>query len=101
MYFRIYLCVSYLPKLLEQLSPEANVTALKTMIINPLKELIEDMDKFQQLVEQTIDLDAAEKGDFMVNPGFADDLKGNNLEFSAFFKVTYKIFSNKIFLIEL
>lgn len=80
MYFRIYLCVSYLPKLVEQLSTEASVTALKTMIIDPLKELIEDMDKFQQLVEQTIDLDAAEKGDFMVNPGFADDFKGN-LEF--------------------
>lgn len=71
------MCVSYLPKLLEQLLPEANVTALKAMIIDPLKELIEDMDKFQQLVEQTIDLDAAEKGDFMVNPGFADDFKGN------------------------
>ncbi|XP_050447674.1 DNA mismatch repair protein Msh2 isoform X2 [Cataglyphis hispanica] len=73
--YKIYLCVSYLPKLLEQLSTEASVTALKTMIIDPLKELIEDMDKFQQLVEQTIDLDAAEKGDFMVNPGFADDFK--------------------------
>ncbi|KAL6266463.1 hypothetical protein P5V15_003311 [Pogonomyrmex californicus] len=73
--YKIYLCVSYLPKLLEQLSPEENVTALKTMIIDPLKELIEDMNKFQQLVEQTIDLDAAEKGDFMVNPGFADDFK--------------------------
>lgn len=73
--YKIYLCVSYLPKLLEQLSSEGNVTALKVMIMDPLKELIEDMDKFQQLVEQTIDLDAAEKGDFMVNPGFADDLK--------------------------
>jgi len=55
------------------------VPALKAMITDPLKELIEDMDKFQQLVEQTIDLDAAEKGDFMVNPGFADDLKSKNL----------------------
>ncbi|XP_011169227.2 DNA mismatch repair protein Msh2 isoform X2 [Solenopsis invicta] len=73
--YKIYLCVSYLPKLLEQLSQEENVTALKTMIIDPLKELVNDMDKFQQLVEQTIDLDAAEKGEFMVNPGFADDLK--------------------------
>lgn len=80
-YFRIYLCVSYLPKLLEQLLLEKNVTALNTMIIDPLKELIEDMDKFQQLIEQTIDLDAAEKGDFMVNPGFADDLKSNNFKF--------------------
>lgn len=75
---RIYLCISYLPKLLEQLLPEANVTALKAMIIDPLRELVEDMDKFQQLVEQTIDLDAAEKGDFMVNPGFADDFKSDN-----------------------
>ncbi|XP_018354792.1 PREDICTED: DNA mismatch repair protein Msh2 [Trachymyrmex septentrionalis] len=73
--YKIYLCVSYLPKLLEQLLLEKNVTALNTMIIEPLKELIEDMDKFQQLIEQTIDLDAAEKGDFMVNPRFADDLK--------------------------
>lgn len=69
--------MSYLPKLLEQLRPEANVTALQAMVVDPLRELIEDMDKFQQLVEQTIDLDAAEKGDFMVNPGFADDFKGN------------------------
>jgi len=78
--FRIYLCISHLPKLLEQLLPEASVKALKVMIIDPLKELVEDMDKFQQLVEQTIDLDAAEKGDFMVNPGFADDFKSNKLE---------------------
>ncbi|XP_012537376.1 DNA mismatch repair protein Msh2 [Monomorium pharaonis] len=72
--YKIYLCVSYLPKLMEQLSQE-HVIALKTMIIDPLKELIDDMDKFQQLVEQTVDLDAAEKGEFMVNPRFADDLK--------------------------
>lgn len=83
MHFRIYLCVSYLPKLLEQLVPEINVTALNALIMEPLKELIEDMDKFQQLIEQTIDLDAAGKGDFMVNPGFADDFKGN-LEFLLF-----------------
>lgn len=49
--------------------------ALRAVIIDPLTELVEDMEKFQQLVEQTIDLDAAEKGDFMVNPGFADDFK--------------------------
>lgn len=60
------------------------MVALKAMIIDPLKELIADMDKFQQLVEQTIDLDAAEKGDFMVNPGFADDFKGNIISISNF-----------------
>lgn len=79
--YRIYHCVAHLPKLLEQLSLEVNVVALKTMIIDPLKELIEDMDKFQQLVEQMIDLDAAEKGDFMVNPSYLDDFKGYNINF--------------------
>lgn len=69
-----------MPKLLEQLAPEENLAALKALIIDPLKELIEDMDKFQQLVEQTIDLDAAEKGDFMVNPGFSEDFKGDGLQ---------------------
>lgn len=76
---------------MEQLSPEENVTALKTMIIEPLKELMEDMDKFQQLVEQTIDLEAAEKGDFMVNPGFSDDFKSNNLKFYLIIKNIYRI----------
>ncbi|XP_017799020.1 PREDICTED: DNA mismatch repair protein Msh2-like [Habropoda laboriosa] len=33
------------------------------------------MDKFQQMVEQTIDLDAAERGDFLVQPEFDDTLK--------------------------
>lgn len=75
---------------MEQLSLEGNVMALKTMIIDPLKELIEDMDKFQQLVEQTIDLEAAEKGDFMVNPGFADDFKSNDLKFYLIINVSLK-----------
>lgn len=83
-----------MPKLLEQLSFEANVTALKAMIIDPLKELIEDMDKFQQLVEQTIDLDAAEKGDFMINPGFSDDFKGNKFDTSCVYFVFILFFFN-------
>lgn len=70
--------VSHLPRLIQQLSDASDKTALKELIINPLKELVNDMDKFQQMIEQTIDLDAAEKGDFLVRPDFDDELKGIN-----------------------
>ncbi|XP_012276935.1 DNA mismatch repair protein Msh2 [Orussus abietinus] len=72
--YKIYLCISHLPVLLEQLSTDQSA-ALKAMISDPLKELITDMDKFQQMIEQTMDLDAAGKGDFMVRPDFDDELK--------------------------
>ena len=74
--FRIYMCGNHLPRILEQLSNATDVAAMKAMIIDPLKEYIEDLDKFQQMVEQTIDLEAADKGDFMVKPDFDDELKG-------------------------
>ncbi|KAG7201856.1 hypothetical protein KM043_004574 [Ampulex compressa] len=73
--YKIYMCVSHLSALLEQLTSATNVTAARTMFSDPLKELIQDMDKYQQMVEQTIDLEAAEKGDFMVQAAFDDELK--------------------------
>nr|XP_050846789.1 DNA mismatch repair protein Msh2 isoform X1 [Vespula vulgaris] len=73
--YKIYTSVSHLPRLIQQLSDASDITALKELIINPLKELVNDMDKFQQMIEQTIDLDAAEKGDFLVRPDFDDELK--------------------------
>ncbi|XP_033210960.1 DNA mismatch repair protein Msh2 [Belonocnema kinseyi] len=73
--YKIWLCGNNLPQMLEKLSNASNVAAMKAMIIDPLEELIRDLDKFQQMVEQTIDLEAAERGDFMVRPDFDDELK--------------------------
>lgn len=81
--------MSHLPILLEQFL-KINIIALKTMFTDPLSEFIKDMDKFQQMVEQTIDLDSAEKGDFLVRPEFDDELKG-----------TYKNLSKNIYYIYL
>ncbi|XP_046629416.1 DNA mismatch repair protein Msh2 isoform X1 [Neodiprion virginianus] len=82
---RIYFCVSHLPVLTEQLCNAKYGAAMKAMIVDPLRELISDMDKYQQMIEQTIDLEAAEKGDYMVKPEFNNDLqelklKMNDLE---------------------
>lgn len=86
--FRIYMCMSHLPILVEQIS-NINTIALKTMFTDPLSEFIKDMDKYQQMVEQTIDLDAAERGDFLVRPEFDNELKGNYTsgmqQFNSFF----------------
>lgn len=78
---RIYVCGNHIPKILENLSAATEIAALKALIIDPLKEFVEDLDKFQQMVEQTIDLEAADKGDFMVKADFDDDLKGIILYF--------------------
>ncbi|XP_012264178.2 DNA mismatch repair protein Msh2 [Athalia rosae] len=72
---RIHSCVSVLPVLAERLSNSQCGAAMTAMIIDPLRELASDMDKYQQMVEQTIDLDAAEKGDYMVKPEFDKELQ--------------------------
>lgn len=55
----------------------ANSVALNSLVADPLKDLIEDMDKFQQMIEQTLDLDAADRGEFIVKSEFSDALKGD------------------------
>lgn len=70
----------HMPALLEKLNSSTNVPAMKAMFLDPLKEHIEEMDKFQQMVEQTIDLDAADQGDFFVKPAFDEELKGTQVD---------------------
>ncbi|NP_001154964.1 mutS homolog 2 [Nasonia vitripennis] len=73
--YKIYQCMTNLPGLIEKLNSVSDNAAVKTMLLDPLKEYLEEMDKFQQMAEQTIDLDAADKGDFLVKPEFDDELK--------------------------
>ncbi|XP_043252756.1 DNA mismatch repair protein Msh2 [Colletes gigas] len=72
--YKIYTCVLHLPRLVKQLS-DMNTVALRTMFTDPLIEHLKDMDKFQQMVGETIDLDAAERGDFLVRSEFDEELK--------------------------
>ena len=85
--------MAHAPLLMEALSTDSATPAMLAMIVEPMKEIISDMDKFQQMIEQTIDLEAAEKNDFMVKADFDPELEGtlitiklsNNL--SSFFKI--------------
>uniref|UniRef100_A0ABD2WUW8 DNA mismatch repair proteins mutS family domain-containing protein n=1 Tax=Trichogramma kaykai TaxID=54128 RepID=A0ABD2WUW8_9HYME len=73
--YKIYQCLSHMPVMVEKLQSLNNIAAAKAMFLDPLKEHLEEMDKFQQMVEQTIDLEAADKGEFLVKAEFDDELK--------------------------
>lgn len=73
--YKIYMCMMHIPVFLEALSSsDDNTAAMKALIINPLKETIVDMEKFQEMIEQTIDLEASDSGEFLVKPDFNEDL---------------------------
>ncbi|XP_076178005.1 DNA mismatch repair protein Msh2-like isoform X3 [Ptiloglossa arizonensis] len=72
--YKIYISMLHLPRLIERLTT-VNIVTLRTMFTDPLTELVKNMDKFQQMVKETVDLDAAERGDFLVQLEFDDELK--------------------------
>nr|ATL75347.1 mutS-like protein 2 [Diachasma muliebre] len=73
--YKVYMCMLNLPVLIARLTEADGCSAMKAMIIEPLREATNDMDKFQQMVEQTIDLEATDTGDFLVKSDFDQELK--------------------------
>ncbi|XP_011305124.1 DNA mismatch repair protein Msh2 [Fopius arisanus] len=73
--YKVYMCMLHLPSLTNALTKADGCSAMDAMIIEPLKESINDMDKFQQMVEQTIDLEATDSGDYLVRASFDEELK--------------------------
>lgn len=73
--YRIYQAVGHLPQLLKSLAAHENCPALRCMFIEPLTDLLGDMQRFQQMVESTLDMDQVDHGEFLVKPSFDDDLQ--------------------------
>lgn len=74
-------------KMLQDL--KANQSELKHVLesrfIEPLSALQDDLNKFQSLVEETLDLDEAGRGDFVVRPGFDEGLQGTQFDSIHYF----------------
>ncbi|KAK0086849.1 hypothetical protein PV325_002411 [Microctonus aethiopoides] len=72
--YKIYLAVNSLPGLVKALAIDDAPAALRVLIIEPLTECIQDMDKYQEMIENTLDMNALESKEYRVKPEFNDDL---------------------------
>ncbi|XP_040077010.2 DNA mismatch repair protein Msh2 [Ixodes scapularis] len=76
--YKTYQTLKVLPKVREVLSKAADEdkrAVLQGLFVKPLAELENDFSKYLEMVETTLDLEAAESGDFLVKPDFDDDLQ--------------------------
>ena len=79
LFYRIYQAVSRLPLMLEALSNQNNGSphpTLRAAIIDPLRDTIGEMDKFQEMIETTLDMDVVDRGEFLVKPSFDENFQG-------------------------
>ncbi|KAJ8723319.1 hypothetical protein PYW08_003231 [Mythimna loreyi] len=72
--YRIYQAINRLPSLLRCLAEAENAT-VHSSITEPISELNEDLGKFLQMIETTVDMDAVDRGDFLVKPSFDEQLQ--------------------------
>lgn len=71
--YRIYLTNSVLPSIVHILRNTEN-KCIREMLIIPLNEIISDVENFQKMIEQTLDLEFVERGEYLVKSSFNEDL---------------------------
>lgn len=75
---RLYQMVSRLPDLtvaLESVSDEQYQEALETAYISHIKESYQNLEKFKELVETTVDLEALDNHEYIIKPDFDERLR--------------------------
>lgn len=72
--FKIYQVVLRLPNLLKIMG-DLECNALTVMASTPLKDLLSELKKIEEMVEEVLDLESLEKGEYLVRPSFDDKLK--------------------------
>nr|XP_049703684.1 DNA mismatch repair protein Msh2 [Helicoverpa armigera] len=72
--YRIYQAINRLPSLLRCLAEAENPT-VHSSITEPISELNEDLGKFLEMIETTVDMEAVDRGDFLVKPSFDEQLQ--------------------------
>lgn len=73
--YRVYQAVSSIPGMISILRKLEN-NCVKAAIIEPISELMSDMDKYQAMIEQTLDMDLVDRGEYLIKPDFDEELKG-------------------------
>lgn len=73
--YRIYQAVNNMPAIVSVLRKLEN-KCVKSVLLDPIGDLLKDMEKFLSMVEQTIDLDVVDRGEFFIKATYDDDLQG-------------------------
>lgn len=76
--YHIYQAVNNVPGVLHMLRKLEN-KCVKSVLIDPIGELLADMEKFLAMIEKTLDLDLVDRGEFLIKATFDEDLKGKLL----------------------
>lgn len=72
--YRIYQAVNNVPAIVAVLR-RLNNKCVSSVLIDPVAELLKDMDKFLVMIEQMLDLDLVDRGEFLIKATFDDDLQ--------------------------
>jgi DNA mismatch repair protein MSH2 len=71
--FKIYQVIVRLPSILKMLK-ELNCNSLNATVYNPLNDLIQDLTKLEEMVDEVIDMESVERGEYLVRASFDDKL---------------------------
>ncbi|XP_061169324.1 DNA mismatch repair protein Msh2-like [Saccostrea echinata] len=75
--YKVYQALEKLPLLMETLEKHGreNCGLVMEIFVNPAKEILMDFCKFQEMVEETMDLQQVENHEFVIKPGFDEELQ--------------------------
>lgn len=51
---------------------------VSSSLVGPICDSLNDLDKYQSMIEQVLDMDLVERGEFLVKSSFNDELSGTN-----------------------
>ncbi|CAH1176302.1 unnamed protein product [Phaedon cochleariae] len=71
--YRIYQTLNNIPSIVQVLRHIEN-KCVRDILINPLNEILQDMENYQAMIEQTIDMELVDRGEFLVKCSFDDEL---------------------------
>lgn len=72
--YRIYQATNNVPAITAVLRKLAN-KCVKSVLLDPIGELLKDMEKFLVMIEQTLDLDLVDRGEFLIKPTYDEELQ--------------------------
>uniref|UniRef100_A0A182N8X2 DNA mismatch repair proteins mutS family domain-containing protein n=1 Tax=Anopheles dirus TaxID=7168 RepID=A0A182N8X2_9DIPT len=79
--FRLYQVILRVPKILALLNTmDAGSAAVRNNLYNPIRDCVGDLKLFKSMVEQIIDLEAVERGEYLVKADFDSQLQERKTE---------------------